>query len=595
MKLNNLKVRTKIILLAGFLLLVSIIIAMISIIEQANANKQNLQTLENNIRTSYDTDIKNEVENAVSLLKGVYAQYEAGEITLDEAKKEGADLVRSLSYGNGGYFWVDTYDGVNVVMLGSKTEGTNRLNTVDVKGFPMFQEIIKAGRNGGGYTDYWFPKPGEKDASLKRSYSLAFEPFQWVVGTGNYIDFIDNEVNTMEKEKNAVFNKNVINFSAIFAVSMILAVAFTIYLSKNLAKAFSTVSQYFNTLATGDFTIKLPKEYLERKDDFGILANNLEVMKDSVARLVGSAKTEADNIITVVENINENVKDLNGNIEDVAATTEELAAGMEETAASAQAMSTTAREIEVASRTIAEKSQEGALQVAEISKRAETTRNEVRESQDKARQMSVEIEKKLKQALEQAEVVSQISVLTDSIMNITAQTNLLALNASIEAARAGEAGKGFAVVADEIRHLAEQSKNAVAKIQDVTGMVTESVSNLSGSASNLLQFVSEDVTTSFIKFLEVVDAYNNDAVYIDSLITDFSATSEELLASIDNVIVAVNEVAHAATEGAVGTGDIAEKIALITDKSSEVGNEVEVSRGSSEKLKTEISNFKISE
>jgi len=595
MKLNNLKVRTKIILLAGFLLLVSIIIAMISIIEQANANKQNLQTLENNIRTSYDTDIKNEVENAVSLLKGVYAQYEAGEITLDEAKKEGADLVRSLSYGNGGYFWVDTYDGVNVVMLGSKTEGTNRLNTVDVKGFPMFQEIIKAGRNGGGYTDYWFPKPGEKDASLKRSYSLAFEPFQWVVGTGNYIDFIDNEVNTMEKEKNAVFNKNVINFSAIFAVSMILAVAFTIYLSKNLAKAFSTVSQYFNTLATGDFTIKLPKEYLERKDDFGILANNLEVMKDSVARLVGSAKTEADNIITVVENINENVKDLNGNIEDVAATTEELAAGMEETAASAQAMSTTAREIEVASRTIAEKSQEGALQVAEISKRAETTRNEVRESQDKARQMSVEIEKKLKQALEQAEVVSQISVLTDSIMNITAQTNLLALNASIEAARAGEAGKGFAVVADEIRHLAEQSKNAVAKIQDVTGMVTESVSNLSGSASNLLQFVSEDVATSFIKFLEVVDAYNNDAVYIDSLITDFSATSEELLASIDNVIVAVNEVAHAATEGAVGTGDIAEKIALITDKSSEVGNEVEVSRGSSEKLKTEISNFKISE
>ncbi|HWT27688.1 MAG TPA: methyl-accepting chemotaxis protein [Mobilitalea sp.] len=595
MKLNNLKVRTKIILLAGFLLLVSIIIAMISIIEQANANKQNLQTLENNIRTSYDTDIKNEVENAVSLLKGVYAQYEAGEITLDEAKKEGADLVRSLSYGNGGYFWVDTYDGVNVVMLGSKTEGTNRLNTVDVKGFPMFQEIIKAGRNGGGYTDYWFPKPGEKDASLKRSYSLAFEPFQWVVGTGNYIDFIDNEVNTMEKEKNAVFNKNVINFSAIFAVSMILAVAFTIYLSKNLAKAFSTVSQYFNTLATGDFTIKLPKEYLERKDDFGILANNLEVMKDSVARLVGSAKTEADNIITVVENINENVKDLNGNIEDVAATTEELAAGMEETAASAQAMSTTAREIEVASRTIAEKSQEGALQVAEISKRAETTRNEVRESQDKARQMSVEIEKKLKQALEQAEVVSQISVLTDSIMNITAQTNLLALNASIEAARAGEAGKGFAVVADEIRHLAEQSKNAVAKIQDVTGMVTESVSNLSGSASNLLQFVSEDVATSFIKFLEVVDAYNNDAVYIDSLITDFSATSEELLASIDNVILAVNEVAHAATEGAVGTGDIAEKIALITDKSSEVGNEVEVSRGSSEKLKTEISNFKISE
>jgi methyl-accepting chemotaxis protein len=184
-------------------------------------------------------------------------------------------------------------------------------------------------------------------------------------------------------------------------------------------------------------------------------------------------------------------------------------------------------------------------------------------------------------------------MLSDSIMKITAQTNLLALNASIEAARAGESGKGFAVVADEIRQLAEQSKKAVGKIQEVTLEVTVAVENLSGSAGSLLNFVSTDITESFERLAGVASAYMEDALYIDGIITDFSATSEELLASIQNIMTSVSEVAHAATEGAIGTGDIAEKIASITDKSNEVTKQVEASRDSTERLKVEISNFTV--
>ena len=92
--------------------------------------------------------------------------------------------------------------------------------------------------------------------------------------------------------------------------------------------------------------------------------------------------------------------------------------------------------------------------------------------------------------------MDQINVLAKSIMDITGQTNLLALNASIEAARAGEAGKGFAVVADEIRVLAEQSKAAVAHIQEVTGNVTAAVENLANDAERLLEFVGNDVVES---------------------------------------------------------------------------------------------------
>jgi methyl-accepting chemotaxis protein len=266
---------------------------------------------------------------------------------------------------------------------------------------------------------------------------------------------------------------------------------------------------------------------------------------------------------------------------------------MQETAASAEEMSATSQEIETASRTIAQKSQEAALQVIEISKRAKDTKEEVQLSQDKADAIGKEIEEKLQKALVQAKVVAQINVLTESIMSITNQTNLLALNAAIEAARAGENGKGFAVVADEIRNLADQSKTGVEKIQGITGEVMEAVTNLSDSAEALLQFVSTDISTSFKKFMGVADDYRNDAVYVDDLISDFSATSEELLASIENIIASVDTVAKAATEGAAGTGDIAEKVSNITNKSAEVAKQVEASKDSSVRLKKEISNFTV--
>ncbi len=592
--LRNLKVRTKVIILAVFMLLVTVLTSGFLLKNQIQYSNRNIENLEKSIRDSYDLNIKNQVENAVSLINNIYNKQVAGEYTEEVAKKLAADLVRELRYGENGYFWIDTYQGDNVVLLGNDTEGTNRYELKDVNDFYMIKAIIENGRKeGGDFTDYWFPKAGETEASPKRGYSLAFEPYEWVVGTGNYTDYIDQEIGAMKEVEDATLRRDVTLFIVSFSVALLIVAFVTIYLSRMLNNDFKTFGNYLNTLSTGDFTIKLPVGYETRKDDFGNLARDLEGMKGSVAKLVGNTKVEADNIIAIVENINDNVRELNTNIEDVAATTEELAASMEETAASAQEMTITSTEIETASRSIAEKSQEAALQIVEISKRALGTKEDVEATQKKSQEMQSDIESKLQLALEQAKIVSEINMLSDSIMKITAQTNLLALNASIEAARAGESGRGFAVVADEIRQLAEQSKKAVGKIQAVTGEVTLAVDNLSTSAGLLLEFVSKDITESFNRLAGVAGAYMEDAMYIDGIITDFSATSEELLASIQNIMSSVNEVAHAATEGAVGTGDIAEKIASITDKSSEVTKQVEASGHSSERLKAEIASFTI--
>ena len=160
--MNNIKVRTKLIIV-----MVVSILALTACVTFSNncmeKMKKNVATeLDTDKRASYDEQIKTQVENVISLCQYIYKEYEAGKYTLDESKKFAAHQIRQLRYGDNGYFWVDQYDGTNVVLLGSKTEGTNRLETTDGNGYKMVKDIIRVGQQkDGGYTDYVFPKEGE--------------------------------------------------------------------------------------------------------------------------------------------------------------------------------------------------------------------------------------------------------------------------------------------------------------------------------------------------------------------------------------------------------------------------------------------------
>jgi methyl-accepting chemotaxis protein len=140
-----------------------------------------------NNQAAQDLLIKSEVETAVSMLQVVADKQQAGEMTLDEAKELGAELLRGMTYGTDGYFWADTEEGVNVVLYGRPdVEGRNRLNDEDGHGVYYVKEFIKMAQSGGGYLDYWFTKKGESTPAPKRSYVQLFKPFGWVVGTGYY-------------------------------------------------------------------------------------------------------------------------------------------------------------------------------------------------------------------------------------------------------------------------------------------------------------------------------------------------------------------------------------------------------------------------
>lgn len=592
--LNNLKVRTKLVLLIVIIFIAISSIAIINLKKQEEANNASLHVLEDTVRQDYDEYVKGQVNNVISLIDSVNKKYKNGECTLEEAKKLSADIVRDLRYKDGGYFWIDTNDGQNVVLLGSKTEGTNRMNLKDANGYEMIKDIIKNGmKEGGGYTEYYFPKEGKTEPLPKRSYSKYYEPFGWVIGTGNYIDNIDDIIaKQSEITMNNYKNTKILIFF-ILGIDLILAIVAAFIVAQEIMKGLNIAIEHMKILAIGDFSVNLPEKYLKRRDDFGELAECMETMKISTQNLIKKIQTESTAMYTIIDEVNKNIFDLDNNIKSISETTETLAANMEETAASSEEMSASSHEIEAAVKTIAQKSQEGSEIATQINNRAENTKAKVLEAKEKTNKIILDSSGRLEKALKDAKVVENIGVLSESIMSITSQTNLLALNAAIEAARAGEAGKGFSVVASEIGKLAEQSKEAILKIQAVTNEVIVAVEKLSESSTELLEFVSKEITSDYEVFMDVGTKYNEDSEYVDSLMTDFSATTEELFSSIHSMTDVITELAKASNEGARETVENAENAMSIKIQSNKVSELIQKSKESAVNLEKEVNRFKI--
>ncbi|NFV11865.1 methyl-accepting chemotaxis protein [Clostridium sporogenes] len=382
-----------------------------------------------------------------------------------------------------------------------------------------------------------------------------------------------------------------INLTLMLLLSIIGAVL-GLFIVNGIRKSLGVLKKELDELSErgGDLTQEIK---VSSKDEINDLAKSLNKFMQNIKDIIKTVNENTDTIGVVVDSIKTNVTNLNNDIDEVSATTEELSANMQETAASAEEMSATSQDIERAVKSIAEKSQEGANQASEINKRAENTKVNVQASQKKSNEIFIKTKEELERAIESSKVVEKINVLSESIMEITSQTSLLALNAAIEAARAGEAGKGFSVVADEIRKLAEQSKDTVTEIQNITVKVIESVKNLSDSSNNLLTFMSKDVRNDYKTMLSVADEYSEDARFVDTLVTDFSSTSEELLASLQDVVKTIESVTQAASEGAGGTTDIACGVLEVSNKSNDVLQEALKSEESANNLKKEVSKFKI--
>ncbi len=434
------------------------------------------------------TQLHHAGDMALSVTKEYAALAANGTLPEADAKKQALERIKHLRFGENGYFTV--LDSREVLMHPFKQQlvGTDPAALKDPNGKQVYVEAIKMVKTSGdGFTSYLWARPGEQQPVPKLSYVNGYQPWDWVLMTGLYIDDV-----------NAAFYHDLQIAGAMLAVIGLLLSVVVLLVIRSIERSIGGEPEQAAALAHRIAAGDLETEVQTKPGDQASLLYAMKSMRDGLAGIVSQVRSGTETISTASSQIAAGNLDLSSRTEQQASSLEETASSMEELTSTVKQSADNARQANQLAITASQIATKGGAVVAEVV----DTMSTINDSSKR--------------------IVDIISV----IDSIAFQTNILALNAAVEAARAGEQGRGFAVVASEVRSLAQRSASAA---KEIKSLIDDSVGKVDAGT----QLVSKAGETMD----EIVGSVRR--------VTDIMA---EIMAATDEQTAGINEINHAISQ-----------------------------------------------
>ncbi|MGH1485711.1 MAG: methyl-accepting chemotaxis protein, partial [Cellvibrionaceae bacterium] len=455
-------IKTKILALSILTVFISAIgITTINIHNINKLSMENITSTRERLMESKKAELKQYTEIAHNAIRGLLDQPEID-------SKAVTEKLGTLTFGESGYFFANDEKGVSTANANTKLIGKSIWDAKSKSGIYLVRELTAAGKNGGGHVLYDWPKPGKEGTFMKLSYATWIPELNWMLGTGFYIDDIDEEIAKLEADQSKQISSTIISTIIVSSFLAVILIMLSLALTNTIVNPLRDITDRLNHIASeeGDLTQRLD---VKTNDEVGSLATGFNLFVEKVHTLVRKTAETAVAVTDSADKSNELSSQITASVSNQQHQTDMVTTAMNEMSHSAQEVSSSAAH--------------AASSADAANNSCRDVKSVVATSIDSVKSLVNEVDKASGVINNLKEDVGEIVSVLDVIRGIAEQTNLLALNAAIEAARAGEQGRGFAVVADEVRTLASRTQDST---QEIQGMI-ERLQNGSEEAVTVMQ------------------------------------------------------------------------------------------------------------